>query len=100
MGIRGMQEVYDVIWGYKDKDRDNKMQISGIIYKFKCQHINCSEEYIGISGRTLGHRVKEHIRAPSTNTTTLQDIQSVQTASPQYIGKHKKHQGDPVHLGK
>ena len=64
------------------KDRDNKLQKRGIIYKFKCPHINCPEEYIGESGRALGDRVKEHLRAPSTNTATIQDIQSVQTASP------------------
>ena len=32
------------------EDRDNKLQKSGVIYKFKCLHINCSEEYIGESG--------------------------------------------------
>ena len=38
------------------KDRDNKLQKSGIIYKFKCSHINCPKEYIGESSRTLGDR--------------------------------------------
>ena len=47
------------------KDRDNKLQKSGVIYKFKCPHINCPGEYIGESGRTFGDRLKEHIRAPS-----------------------------------
>ena len=46
------------------KDRDNKLQ-SGIIYKFKYPHINCPEEYIEESGRTLGDRVKEPLRALS-----------------------------------
>ena len=50
------------------KDRDNKLQKSEVIYKFKCPHINCPKEYIGESGRTIGDRVKEHLRAPSTNT--------------------------------
>ena len=27
-------------------DRDNKLQKSQVIYKFKCPHINCPEEYI------------------------------------------------------
>ena len=36
------------------KDRENEMQKSGVIYKFKCPHINCPEEYFGESGRTLG----------------------------------------------
>ena len=47
------------------KDRDNKLQQSGIIYKFKYPHINCPEECIGESGRKLGDRVKEHLRVPS-----------------------------------
>ena len=46
-------------------DRSNKLQNSGVIYKFKCPHINCLEEYIGESGRTFGDRLKEHQRAPS-----------------------------------
>ena len=28
------------------KDEEDKLQKSGIIYKFKCPHINCPEEYI------------------------------------------------------
>ena len=47
------------------KDTDNKLQKSGVIYRFKCAHINCLEEYIGESGRTFDDRLKEHLRAPS-----------------------------------
>ena len=47
------------------KDRENKLQKSGVIYKFKCLHVNCPEEYIGESGRTFGDRLKEHLRVPS-----------------------------------
>ena len=57
------------------KDRDDKLQKSGVIYKFKCPHINCPEEYIGESGRTFGDRLKGHLRAPSPNTATQQDMQ-------------------------
>ena len=46
------------------KDRDDKPQMSWVIYKFKCTHINCPEEYIRESGRTFGDRLKEHLRAP------------------------------------
>ena len=45
------------------KDWDSKLQKCGVIYKFKCQHLNCPEEYIGESGRTFGDRLKEHLRA-------------------------------------
>ena len=47
------------------KDRDNKLKMTRVIYKFKCPHLNCPEEYIGESGRTFGDRLKEHLRAPS-----------------------------------
>ena len=47
------------------KDRDSKLQKSGVIYKFKCPHVNWLEEYIEESGRTFGDRLKEHLRAPS-----------------------------------
>ena len=56
------------------KDMDNKHQKSEAIYKFKCPHINCPEEYMGESKRTFGDRLKEHHRTPSpihkhSNTT-------------------------------
>ena len=28
------------------KDKDTKLQKSGVIYKFRCPHINCPKEYI------------------------------------------------------
>ena len=47
------------------KDKDPKLAKSGIIYMYTCPHINCTEQYIGESGRTLGDRYKEHLKAPS-----------------------------------
>ena len=47
------------------KDRDNKLQKSWVIYRLKCPHINCPEEYIGESGRLFGDRRKEHPRVPA-----------------------------------
>ena len=47
------------------KDKDPKLAKSGIIYSYRCPHINCTEQYIGESGRTLGDRYKEHLKAPS-----------------------------------
>ena len=49
----------------KPKDKDPKTQKGGIIYHYKCPHINCPDAYIGESGRALGDRVKEHLKAPS-----------------------------------
>ena len=47
------------------KHKDPKLSKSGVIYTYKCPTINCTEEYIGESGRTLGDRYKEHLKAPS-----------------------------------
>ena len=46
------------------KDEDPKANKIGIIYHYKCPHIKCPEAYIGESGRALGDRVKEHLKAP------------------------------------
>ena len=47
------------------KDKDPKTNQTGIIYQYQCPHINCPSSYIGESGRSLGERVKEHLKAPS-----------------------------------
>ena len=47
------------------KDKDPKANQTGIIYQYQCPHINCPSSYIGESGRSLGDRVKEHLKAPS-----------------------------------
>ena len=47
------------------RERDSKLQNSGVIYKFKCPHINCPEEYREESGRTFGDRFKEHLKTLS-----------------------------------
>ena len=55
------------------KDKDNKLQKGGVNYKYKCPQIDCTEEYIGESGRTFVDRYKEHLKAPSPihlHTTT------------------------------
>ena len=47
------------------KDRDTVVNKNSIIYSYSCGKIDCNEEYIGKSGRTLGERFKEHLKAPS-----------------------------------
>ena len=39
---------------------------SGIIYRYKCDRVDCDEEYIGESSRTFWERFKEHQKAPSS----------------------------------
>ena len=47
------------------KDQDPMLKRSGIIYKYKCDRVECDEEYIGESSRTFGERFKEHQKASS-----------------------------------
>ena len=47
------------------KDKDHITKKSGIIYRFKCQRMDCDDEYLGESSRTFGERLKEHQKAPS-----------------------------------
>ena len=47
------------------KGKDPMMKKSGVIYSYKCDRVECDEEYIGESSRTFGERFKEHQKAPS-----------------------------------
>ena len=47
------------------KDKDPLMKKSGVIYRYKCDRMECDEEYIRESSRTFGERFKEHQKAPS-----------------------------------
>ena len=46
------------------KNKDPLMKKSGVIYRYKCDRVECDEEYIGESSRTFGERFKEHQKAP------------------------------------
>ena len=46
------------------KDKDNIINESGVINRFKCTQTGFKEEYIGESGRSLGDRFKEHLKNP------------------------------------
>ena len=39
---------------------------SGVSYRYKCDRVDCDEEYIGECSRTFGERFKEHQKAPSS----------------------------------
>ena len=47
------------------KDKDHITEKSGIIYKFKCNRVECDDEYIGESSRTFRQRFREQLKAPS-----------------------------------
>ena len=40
---------------------------SGVIYRYRCDRVECDEEYIGESARTFADRFKEHLKDPSPN---------------------------------
>ena len=61
--FKGTNTVKQLIMAPKVKDP--KLTKNGVIYRYKCPSINCTEQYIGESGRTLGERYKEHLKAPS-----------------------------------
>ena len=37
----------------------------GVIYRYKCDRVECDEEYIGESSKAFGERFEEHQKAPS-----------------------------------
>ena len=47
------------------KDQDPIKNRSGVIYRFKCNSVECDDENIGESSRTFGERFREHLQAPS-----------------------------------
>ena len=47
------------------KDQDTTQKKSGVIYRYKCDRVECDQQYIGEFSRTFGVRFKEHLKAPS-----------------------------------
>ena len=62
--FRGGNTIKSLLITPKDKDHITKK--SGIIYRFKCNRVDCDDEYIGESSRTFGERYKEHLKTPSS----------------------------------
>ena len=42
------------------KDKYPILKKSGVIYRYKCDRVECDEEHFGESSRTFGERFKEH----------------------------------------
>ena len=51
----------------KPIDQDPKDNESGLIYSYQCPQLDCNDEYIGETSRTLGERKREHLKQPSPN---------------------------------
>ena len=47
------------------KDKDPILQKSRVLYRYKCDRVECDEEYTGESAGNFAERFKEHVRAPS-----------------------------------
>ena len=60
---KGGNTIKSLLMAPKDKDHITKK--SGIIYRFKCNRVDCDDGYIGESSRTFGERFREHLKAPS-----------------------------------
>ena len=77
------------------KDQDHITKKSGVIYRHKCDRLECDHEYIGETARTFGERFKEHLKAPSPYLTiaTFQFIQPLLTTSQWWAGKSKTSPG-------
>ena len=61
--IKGGKTIRNLLVAPKDKEHIT--QKSGIIYRFKCDRVECDDEYIGELARTFGERFKEHLKQPS-----------------------------------
>ena len=77
------------------KDHDHITKKSGIIYRYKCDRLECDHEYIGETARTFGDRFKEHLKAPPLYLTivTSQVIQPLLITSQWWAGKSKTSPG-------
>ena len=75
-----------------------------IIYRFQCPHINCPEEYIEESCRTLGDRLMEILKPQSPIhqhsqfTGHQMSPKCFSIINKRVIGVHHEHKGGHVHL--
>ena len=63
--FKGGNSIKNLLVAPKDQDSIQQKKKSGVIYRYKCDRVQCDEEYIGESSRTFGERFKEHQKAPS-----------------------------------
>ena len=61
--VKGGNTIKNLLMAPKGQDTIQKK--SGVIYRNKCNRVECDEEYIGESSKTFGGRFKEHLKAPS-----------------------------------
>ena len=56
MYFKGGNTIKDLL--VHPKDRDDILQKSGVIYRYKWGRVDCEDEYIGESGRTFAERFR------------------------------------------
>ena len=87
------------------KDKDPIMKKSGVIYRYRCNRLDCDEEYIGESSRVFGEKFKEHQKAPSpifdhTNTSghniNIENLSIVGRGGPE---PQKSNKRSTIHKG-
>ena len=61
--FKGGNTIKNLLVGPKSKD--DIPHKSKVIYRYKCDKLECDEEYIGESAKTFRERLKEHLRDPS-----------------------------------
>ena len=61
--LKGGHTIRDLLMAPKDKDP--LLKKSGVIYRYKCDWVDCDEEYTGESARNFEERFKVHLKAPS-----------------------------------
>ena len=61
--LKGGHTIKDLLMAPKDKD--SILKKSGVIYRYKCDRVDCNDEYIGESARNFEERFKEHLKASS-----------------------------------
>ena len=87
--FRGGNTIKSLLMTPKDKDHITKK--SGIIYRFKCNKVDCDDEYIGESSRTFGERYKEYFKIPPQymTITTSQVMKTALKISALWEGRIK-----------
>ena len=71
--FRGSKTIKDLLVAPTDKDFITKK--SGIIYRYKCNRLECDEDYIGESARIFGERYRNISRPlPQCMTTVTSQV--------------------------
>ena len=100
--LKGGHTIKDFLMAPKDKDQILKR--SGVIYRYKCDRVDCDHEYIRESARNFEERFKEHLKAPSPIHDHINTSgHSVTIDNFSILGRgpkpHETHQRGLVHKG-